>query len=816
MTSATIKLFLPRGDAKSLRTVLKIAVPCVWSVAALLLAPAIAAQSIFTVAGGGIDDGRPATVAAINSPQELAFDREGGLLIVITSADRIRRVDIAKGVISLVAGNGFEGYEGDGGPATKAKLSLPWAVASDSDGNIYITDGKNCRIRRVDPGGTITTFAGAGCGFSGDGGPATAAKFSQVVGLALDSAGNLYLADGWNHRIRRIDRSSGVIATVAGGGTSTSDGVPATEAEVAWPEGVATDSDGNLYIVTINSLAYRVDASMKTIRKIAGSTYGFSGDGGPATAAQLGNPEGVFVDAARNIYIADTNNHRIRRIDAASGIITTVAGSGPTGSNYGGFDGDGGAATAARLNQPTGVAVDVEGNLYIADSENNRVRRVDAESGIITSFAGNGNPTFLGDSGPATAALLSIDRPYGLPGGTAVDAAGNLYIADSGVQRVRRVDATTKAITTVAGNGELGSKGDGGAALSAELSNADDVAVDREGRTLYIAEFQRVRVVDLDSGIIRAFAGTSTEGFSGDGGPATMAQLRFVNGMTVDSAGNLYIADTSNFRIRRVDRATGLISTLTMGGYRDNWGWSRPVDVAVDEARGVVYVLQDQNAGVHSYDWHASLIQFDPATAVRTTLVETLPGYATSMDLGPDGALYFSDGGSSLIRRLDIPSKSFTTIAGNGTKGFSGDDGPALAAEISPSQVTVDRDGGIYFANAVGNRIRYVPPCVDLAAPALVEPSDLSSSVVTAPRLAWRRVAGARRYEVLLDTVNPPAKVVATDLDSLSFSPTNLLPLTTYYWQIIARSDPFCDPPRSKSSPVRSFTTRNACTSPNV
>jgi sugar lactone lactonase YvrE len=460
----------------------------------------------------------------------------------------------APGDITTVAG----GFIGDGGPATSASLNGPLGVAVDASGNLFITDRLNHRVRRVDAAtGIITTVAGdGGSGFSGDGGPATSASLSFPEGVAVDASGNLFIADAGNSRIGRVDAATGIITTVAGVGAGgfSGDGGPATSASLFFPEGVAVDALGNLFIAdTSNNRVRRVDAATGIITTVAGDgASGFSGDGGPATSASLNSPRGVAVDASGNLFIADFSNDRVRRVDAVTGTITTVAG---------GVFGDGGPATGASLNRPFEVAADGSGNLLIADFSNNRVRRVDAATGIITTVAGDGAFGFSGDGGPATSASL------GFPSGVAVDSSGNLFIADFSNRRIRRVDAATGIITTVAGDGGSRFSGDGGPATSASFSSPRGVAVDASGN-LFIAVRgnSRVRRVDAATGIITTVAGDGSLGFSGDGGPATSASLSSPSGVAVDASGNLFIADFSNSRIRRVDAATGIITTVAGNG----------------------------------------------------------------------------------------------------------------------------------------------------------------------------------------------------------------------------------------------------------
>jgi trimeric autotransporter adhesin len=339
------------------------------------------------------------------------------------------------GIITTVAGDGTTGYKGDGGLATSAGLYYPQGVAVDASGNIYIADTVNHRIRLVTKStGIITTVAGDGTiEYKGDGGLATSAGLYFPYGVAVDASGNIYIADYYNHRIRLVTKSTGIITTVAGDGIAgyTGDGGLATSAGLNYPQGVAVDASGNIYIVdTSNSRIRLVTKSTGIITTVAGDgTIEYKGDGGLATSAGLYYPYGVAVDASGNIYIADTVNGRIRLVTKSTGIITTVAGDGSIL-----YKGDGGLATSAGLYSPFGVAVDASGNIYIADTVNSRIRLVTKSTGIITTVAGDGTVGYKGDGGLATSAGLST--PYGV----AVDASGNIYIVDS--SRVRLVNPT--------------------------------------------------------------------------------------------------------------------------------------------------------------------------------------------------------------------------------------------------------------------------------------------------------------------------------------------------------------------------------------
>jgi len=335
----------------------------------------------------------------------------------------------AQVIIKTIAGNGGSGFTGDGGPATLARLNSPVNVAVDRHGNVYVADVANERIRKISPGDTITTFAGSGpvgvSIFAGDGGQATDARLSGPMGVAADMAGNIYISDG--NRIRKVN-PAGIINTIAGNGAPGygGDSGPATTAELG-PVGLAIDGLGNVYAADeFNNRVRKIDTA-GIITTIAGNgTMGFGGDGGPATAAELNKPLDVAVDAAGNIYIADGYNYRVRKVDGA-GVITTVA-----GDSSGGYAGDGGPATDAELFLPRDIVMDAAGNLYIGDTPNGIIRKVDT-SGIITTFAGNGVLAYNGDMCADTP--VEFDGLYGL----AIDTSDNFYVAEVDDFRVRKL-----------------------------------------------------------------------------------------------------------------------------------------------------------------------------------------------------------------------------------------------------------------------------------------------------------------------------------------------------------------------------------------
>ena len=349
-------------------------------------------------------------------------------------------------MINTVAGNNTSGSgsgtSGDGGPATAASLLTPIDVISDNNGNVYLTDGatNNFSIRKVDANGIISRFAGNNtAGFSGDGGPATAAQLNNPWGLAFDPSGNMLISDAVNRVIRKVN-TSGIISTIAGIPGSygfSGDGGQATAAQLGAPAGLCTDAAGNIYFADPGKHVVRKISITGIITTVAGTggSSGYSGNGGQATAALLNSPYDVCIDGAGNLYIADKGNHAIRKVNT-SGVISTVAGIG--GSLNGGFTGDGGNATAAKLNNPQSISIDPSGNLYISDYTNNRIRKVNS-AGIISTIAGNGQSSVLGDGpdfyagdyGAATAA--SISAPYGN-----FWIGNKLYVAAS--YRIRKIN----------------------------------------------------------------------------------------------------------------------------------------------------------------------------------------------------------------------------------------------------------------------------------------------------------------------------------------------------------------------------------------
>ncbi len=584
------------------------------------------------------------------------------------------------------------GFVGDGGMAKNAGLEEPFGLTQDKAGNYYVSDFAANRVRKVTPSGLITTFAGTGIsGFSGDGGPATAAEISYPNGMVVDSAGNVILADGGNARIRKIDRT-GTITTIAGTGVfgDTGDGGPATLAEIGQAFGMTLDKTGNLYFADVGNCVVRKIDTAGIISTVAGdftAGCGYNGDGLVATSAQLNLPRGVVLDPNGNVYIADTQNHRVRVVNTA-GVINTFAGDGIQG-----FTGDGGLATLAEIGNPRGLAYR-QGTIYILPAGSSRIRTVVISTNIINTYLGS----FFGYDGDNNP-LLSTE----LSGGTAeiFNKTGSLVFTDSFNARVRMVAGTV--VQTLAG----GFVGDGGPGTGATLVQPEDVAFDKAGN-YYIADAGGNRIRKVDStGTISTVAGTGVTGYTGDGGTATTARLSYPGGVAVDGTGNIFVSDTNNNVIRKID-TTGTINTFST-----NANFSGLWNMATDAA-GNVYVA----------DLGTCVIWKVNSSGVATAVAGTIfvcgyagdGGLATSAQLNSPlgiavdkaGNLYIGDSGNNRVRKVNTRGL-ISTITGDGNCGFTGDGGLATAAEVCfPEGMAVDTLGNVYLADAGNARVREI------------------------------------------------------------------------------------------------------------
>ncbi|MBK8313867.1 MAG: hypothetical protein IPL01_07490 [Acidobacteria bacterium] len=564
-----------------------------------------ATGNISTIAGGGSQgtdgEGVQATSAFFTSLASITGDASGNLIVVDRAGARIRRIAGSDNTIRTIAGGASTGNTPDGSGALGVRLNNPFGVALDLSGRVVFSERDGHRIRMVAPavaGDNIPpaisiTAPTTASSYNADSSPiyltGTASDNSSVVavrwqndrggaGLAVGtmdwSVPSIGVQSGVNViTVTAIDSSGNsnsaaitvnfstqsVIITAAGTGTGGTEGDNGSgvAANLFGPSGVVLDTAGNIYFTDNTNRRVRKISSNGVITAFAGTgDLGTSGDGGPATAATFNSPRGIAIDKAGNIYVGDSNAHKIRRI-SIDGKIATVAG---TGSGFGDFGGDGGPALQGDLNGPQGIAVDKDGNLFIADRNNSRIRKVDGKTGIITTIAGTGTISFSGDGGPAVQAELF------LPTGVAVDKFGNVFIADTGNQRIRRIDSANGTIATIAGTGVAGFNGDNIPASNAQInitfptylsidSNDDLIFADRGNH--------RIRKITNSNGTISTLIGTGVSGFSGDGGSPTAASLLFPTSAVADINGNIVVADNNNNRIRKTILSSGLKSFAT-------------------------------------------------------------------------------------------------------------------------------------------------------------------------------------------------------------------------------------------------------------
>lgn len=605
---------------------------------------------ITTVAGNGLEgsdgDGGPATEARV-VPYRLALDDAGNLYICESYHYRVRMVD-KDGIIWPFVGTGEMGNSGDGGPADEARLQYPRGIAWSPNG-FYIADEDANRIRKVDPDGIISTFAGTGeAGYNGNEGVATSIKLDAPDGVVVSDSGAVFIADDGNDRIRKVVDGK-MYLVVGGGSASATDGAVATGIRLSGVRGLTFDDVGNLYFASSSSVGKVDTAGIYTLfaGKSGSHTTG-SGDGGPATKAELVNPWDVGVVSDGTVVIVDNGDARLRAVDT-SGIITTAAGVVPYG-----FSGDGGPAADAALYYPTDVAASKDGRIFIGDSNNRRVRMIDI-NGIISTVAGNGTSTYVGDGVHATETGFKLTRSV------ALDSDGNLYIADYEA-RILKVDGAG-IITTVAGTGVAGFSGDGGPATQAKLKSPALVRVSPAGE-LIIGDTGNYRIRRIDkNGVIQTIAGIGSPTASGDDGPATQAGIGSVNQLAYDGSGNLLFTDILNLVIRRID-TSGIITTIAGGG-------STPAD--------------------------------DGVVATQAKLLQP-----RGLAIDSRGELYFID--LNFLRRLD-PSGVLYTLAGAPYCTSGNSEGPLNTVSLCyPFNVTLDASGGLYICDTYNQRFLRLSP----------------------------------------------------------------------------------------------------------
>jgi len=675
------------------------------------------------------------------------------------------------------------------------------AIVSDANGNAYFVTSSHT-VMRLDQNGVVTLVAGNGTpGYSGDGGLATNAQLNQPAGIALDGAGSLYIADYGNARVRKVQ--NGVISTIAGGGSQTSENVPAVDTLLTEPTYVAADAAGNVYVEDPGPNFYGPATLCCRIRKIvngmistiAGNgTFGYSGDRGPATSAQLAGPGGMAVDAAGTLYFADSGGIRasnppisyanIRKIqngvittvvpnvaptimasdsagnlfiadgaiveEISNGVVTTVAGT--PHAPQGGGNGDNGPAIDAYLGGVGGLSVDKDGDLLLTSPVSpavpiaaSLIRKI--SNGVITTIAGSaGTPgVSMGDGGPPTGAQLFLS------GAVAMDAAGDVYIAES--SRIRKI--SQGAITTVVGTGIGGFSGDNGPAIDAQIGTPQGIGVDAAGN-LYIADTSNLRVRKVSNGIITTIAGNGIDGYTGDGGPAVSAGV-YPQALAVSPAGDVYVSQhfrLDSYVVRKISNGTIVtVAGNTTHGYTGDGPATQvplnyPTGLALDQA-GNLYIADTFNQLIRKV-----------SNGMMTTVAGSLGappgssggdgGLATNAQLNfPNtlavdalGRLYIGEGLSSQknahVRR--VSNGIITTVAGSGTWGFSGDGGPAVGASISPAGLAIGPNGQVYEADFLPSRVRVLTPApipgVSFSANPTAVPT-IAGSTVGQTTLSW-------------------------------------------------------------------------------
>jgi uncharacterized protein (TIGR03437 family) len=670
----------------------------------IFAARSVAQSYITTYAGTDFlfpAQGKPGLQAPLGEAYGLASDARGNVYIPDARNHMVLRLS-PDGILDVAAGNGLYGFSGDGGPARNASLD-PAGVAIDSRGNLFIADPSNYRIRRVTADGIITTAAGNGSTDSSDG-PALQVGAGVPGGLAVDAAGNLYFYDFRNLKVRMLT-PAGELRTVAGNGRRgfAPDGTNALQAPLSSEVRVAVDSNGRLLLAEADN--HRVRAiEQGVLRTVAGTGQYEEPVNGPATNSPIPNPSAIAVDGQGNIYVG-VEAYLVR---ISAGRLTIIAGDGEYE-----YRGDGRRATAASLSSPYGLTVDPRGIVYFADELCLCVRMINT-SGIVNTVAGNAALWRSPDGTPATRAILRD------PAGIAFDTRGNLLIAN---RRMATVAAVSPAGTfsTVAGS-LVGHAGDGGPAKDALLDSPAGIAVDSRTGRVFISDrgVDLIRMIDAN-GIISTYAGNPRDrhGYGGDNGPASLAKFSRPHGMVVDAAGNLYIADRNNHRVRVVTPDRN-IRTYAGDGQDRYFGDGRsPLQASLREPVALAFTPRGE---LLIADFADNRIRVITSQGIITTFAGT--GQASSSgDGGPatqasflepsglavDGAgnVFVLETGGNRVRRIDT-SGIVTTVAGTGARGFSGDGGSSLRAQFDSPQlgIAVNREGDVFIADTNNGRIR--------------------------------------------------------------------------------------------------------------
>jgi sugar lactone lactonase YvrE len=669
-------------------------------------------------------DAKPGSGKAVETEISLVdgitLDKKGNMFIAMREHNIISRID-TKGMMTRYAGSGKSGFSGDGGQATNASFRVPAGLAFDLEGNLYIADRENHRVRKVDTKGYISTFAGIGeAGFSGDEGPAVKARLNLPSGVVVDKKGNLYISDRSNDRIRVVDKK-GVIRTYAGSGVAgfQGDAGPALKAQLDKPFGIALDETENLYIADRNNNRVRKVSPDGIITTVAGDGgFFFMGDNGPAYRASVAAPTGVALDSKGNLYIADRNNNRVRVVDR-TGMIRTVVGTGQQD-----YNGDSEMARETNLYLPFGLTVDSNDNLLVIDRSHYRIRRIDPKSGQVETVAGNGIKLFAGDGGPATGATLSF------PHGMSVDKKDNIIFSDKGHFRIRKI-TPEGIINTIGGNGLRGNVGDNIPALEANFYNVTTIIQNPKGDMFMASPSGFVSLIRrFDSkGIIHDFIDTATpkyreaiskskyKGLVQKGAIATITQF---SDIVFDPNGNLFTSDRLNHQIRKID-TEGNVSTIAGTGDSNYYGDKGPAleaafrdpNALASDSEGNIYIADTANNMIRKIDTNGIVTTFagngehsdsgDGGPALKASIRSM-----DDIEFNPAGELHILGTNTHKVRKITKDGK-IMTVAGKGYAGFFGDGGSATKAMLkNPAAISFDSKGNMYIADMGNNRIRKV------------------------------------------------------------------------------------------------------------
>ena len=722
---------------------------------------------VTTVAGSGFagsTDGQPTgIVASFNNPRSVAVDASGNVYIADAGNCVIRKIDSA-GVVTTLAGSGSPGSTD--GTGTAARFNGPSGVAVDASGNVYVADTYNNEIRMVSPAGVVTTLAGSSSPGLMDG-TGTAARFNGPSGVAVNASGNVYVADPYNNEIRMVS-PAGVVTTLAGTGSSGSTDGTGTAARFNWPSGVAVDASGNVYVADTANDNIRKVTPAGIVTTLAGSgNWGTSN--GAGTAASFFAPGGVAVDASGNVYVADTLNNEIRKVTPA-GIVTTLAGSGIKGI-FGSGSSDG-VGTAASFNQPSGVAVNSSGYVYVADTANNKIRKV-TPAGVVTTLAGTGTAGSVDGLG----SLASFNAP----GDVAVDASSTVYVADCNNNTIRKV-TPVGVVTTLAGSGSAGSTD--GTGTAASFRNPTGLAVDASGN-VYVTDTDNNKIRKVTpAGVVTTLAGSGSSGAMD--GTGTAASFNWPTGPAMDVSGNVYVADAQNNEIRKITPA-GVVTTLagsTSSGWLDGQGtaagFTDPAGVAVD-ASGNIYVADAGNGEIRKISPTGTVSTL--AGSVFNNSGSTNGSGADASFWGPAGVavdasgnVYVADSGNNEIRKVS-PAGAVITLAGSGSQG-SADGSGTVASFNDPEGVAVDASGNVYVADFANNKIRkitQIPEVIPMITWTVSAAIPYGTALSSAQLDATANVPGSFAYTPAAGTVLS----LGTQTLRVTFTPTDSTDYTT-------------------------------------